>query len=457
MNIIVIGGGPGGYVAAIRAAQLGGSVTLIEKDSVGGTCLNRGCMPTKALLHSAHLYTQARTGEDRGVVCTGVSLDWGKVQESRAAVVARLTGGVRALIRANRIRLVTGEAMFVDAKTVSVDGQNYKADKIIIAAGGMPIIPPIPGIDGCNGCITSTQCLELDHVPESLAVIGGGVIGVELGYAYASFGSRVTIIEKENKLLPGMDAELVSMLTLQLKEKGIEVLTECEAASVCDENGGVCVKTRCNGEESRVQTEKVLICVGRKPDLQPLALDNAGIKVENGHIVCDDYMQTSADGVYAVGDCTGKAMLAHAAMAMGEIAAENIFGAGKIFNRELVPNCCYVGPEFAGIGMTEDEAVSAGYNVRIGRFPTAANGRSLVAGSTDGMVKVVLGADYGELLGVHILAPNATELIEQAGLAMRFELGADDFISNVACHPTVSEAVREAFMAADKKAIHNVN
>ena len=457
MNILVIGGGHGGYVAAIRAAQQGGSVTLIEKNSVGGTCLNRGCMPTKALLHSAELYTQARSSAGCGVVCGDVSLDWAKVQENRAAVVSRLTNGVRGLMRANRVKVISGEAKFTGPKTVEVDGQTLQADKIIIAAGGIPVTPPIPGIESVSACIDSTACLELDHVPESLLIVGGGVIGVELGYAYSCFGSKVTILEKLPGILPGTDAELAAMLAAQLKQTGIELVTDCQVLSVKEDGDGVEAIADCAGTERSFHAEKLLVCVGRKPDIAALQLDKAGIETADGHIVTDEYLETNVAGVYAVGDCTGKLMLAHAAMTMGEIAAENIFDAGREFCPDMIPVCCYVGPEFAGVGLTEEAAKEQGYEYKVGRFPTAANGRSLVSGSTDGMVKIIVGADYGELLGVHILAPNATELIHQAELAMRLELGAPDFIDNVTCHPTVSEAVREAFMAANGRAIHNVN
>lgn len=457
MNIIVIGGGPGGYVAAIRAAQLGGSVTLIEKNSMGGTCLNRGCMPTKALLHSAELYAQAGSSAGCGVVCGEVSLDWAKVQENRAAVVSRLTNGVRGLMRANRIKVISGEAKFAGPKTVEVDGQTLQADKIIIATGGSPVIPPIPGLDAVSACIDSTACLELEQVPESLLIVGGGVIGIELGYAYSCFGSKVTVLEKLPGILPGTDAELAAMLAAQLEQKGIELVTGCQVLSVRDVGDGVEAVADCAGTQRSFRAEKLLVCVGRKPDIAALGLDKAGIETADGHIVTDEYLETSAAGVYAVGDCTGKLMLAHAAMNMGEIAAENIFDAGKEFCPDMIPICCYVGPEFAGVGLTEEAAKAQGCEYKVGRFPTAANGRSLVSGSTDGMVKVIVGADYGELLGVHILAPNATDLIQQAELAMRLELGAQDFIDNVTCHPTVSEAVREAFMAADGRAIHNVN
>lgn len=454
---LIIGGGPGGYVAAIRAAQLGESVTLVEKDELGGTCLNRGCIPSKTLLHSAELYDNALNGSDCGVICEDVFLDWEKVQRRRADIVATLVGGIRGLMRANKIRVIQGTATFIGEKEISVNDEIIKADKIIIASGGVPVIPRIPGVAESSACIDSTDCLELEHIPESLVVVGGGVIGVELGYAYASFGSKVTILEKMPGILLGMDGELTAMLSKQLKNKGIKIYTECQVMSVEDCDGGAIVHATYEGIDMDLQAEKVLLCVGRKPEISQLGLENTSIVVENGHIKTSADLQTNVPGVYAIGDCTGKSMLAHAAMVMGEMAAENVAGDNKKFDGAIVPSCCYVGPEFAGVGLTEEKAMEQELDYRVGRFPTAANGRSLVAGHTDGMVKVIVGNTYGEILGVHILAPNAAELIEQAGLAMQMELTAEDFINNITCHPSVSETLREAVMAAEKKAIHMVN
>ncbi len=454
---VIIGGGPAGYVAAIRAAQLGGSVTLVEKDELGGTCLNRGCIPSKALLHSAELYDNAVNARDCGVICPDASIDWQKVQRRRADVVSKLIGGVRGLMKANKIRVIQGTATFVGEKEISVDDQIIKADKIIIASGSKPVVPRIPGTAESAACIDSTACLELDHIPESLLVVGGGVIGVELGYAYSSFGAKVIILEKMPVILSGMDGELTALLSTQLKNKGIDIYTDCQVMSVEDCAGGAIVHARYTGKEMDFQAEKVLLCVGRKPEVSQLGLENAGIVVENGYIKTSEDLQTNVPGVYAAGDCTGKSMLAHAAMAMGEIAADNAAGDNRKYDGAIIPSCCYVGPEFAGVGLTEEKALEQELDYRVGRFPTAANGRSLVGGHTDGMVKVIVSNSYDELLGVHILAPNAAELIEQAGLAMRMELTAAEFVDNITCHPSVSEALREAVMAADKKAIHIVN
>ena len=456
-SVLVVGGGPGGYVAAIRAAQLGAKVTLIEKDKVGGTCLNRGCMPTKAMLHTSEIYEAATHSADIGIIGADVRVDWEKIQRFRASTVEKLTSGVRTLFRANKIKLVEGEARFTGPKTVSVGNETYSAEKIIIAAGSSPIIPGIPGVRESRACMDSTDCLSLSHIPESLLVIGGGVIGLELGSVYLRYGTKVTVIEMQPKLLPGMDAELSDLVKAKLLREGMVIYTDSAVTKI--ENSETAARiTFCGPDgEKTMDAEKVLLAVGRSPATDGLNLATVGILTENGAIVTNERMETNVPGVYAVGDCTGKNMLAHAAMAMGEVAAENAMGGDRIFHPEDCPICAYVGPEFAGVGYTEERAKELGIAYKIGRFPTSGNGRSLVAGHTDGMIKILAGVKYGEILGVHILAPSATELIEEAALAIKLEVTLEEFTQTIHCHPTVSEAVRECGLAVDKKAIHIPN
>ena len=456
-SVLVIGGGPGGYVAAIRAAQLGAKVTVIEKDKVGGTCLNRGCMPTKAMLHTSEIYEAATNSAAIGIVGRDVAVDWEKVQGFRAATVERLTSGVRALFKANRVKLVEGEAVFTGPKTVSVGSESYTADRIIIAAGSRPIIPGIPGVKESGAVIDSTACLALDHIPESLLVIGGGVIGLELGSVYRRYGAKVTVVEMMPRLLPLMDGELTGILQGKLQGEGMEILTSSQVLSVEDTAAGARVTVRTPDGEKVCEVEKILLCVGRGPATEGLGLEKAGIAADKGFIQTNERMETSVPGVYAIGDCTGKLMLAHAAMAMGECAAENAMGGDRTFRPEESPSCAYVGPEFAGVGFTEEQAKELGLDYKVGKFPTAGNGRSLVAGHTDGMIKILAGSKYGEILGVHILAPSATELIEEAALAIRLEATLEEFTSTIHCHPTVAEAVRECALAVDGKAIHIPN
>ena len=451
-SVLIVGGGPGGYVAAFRAAQLGAKVTLIEKDKLGGTCLNRGCMPTKAMLHTSEIYEAATHSAEIGIIGADVQVDWAKVQDFRASVVEKLTSGVRALCKANKVKVVEGEAKFTGPKTVSVGSESYTADKVIIAAGSYPIIPGIPGVK--EYAIDSTAALSLDHIPESLLIIGGGVIGLELGSVYLRYGAKVTVVELQPKLLPGMDGELTAMLQAKLEGQGMEIYTSTAVEKVEKTASGLSVSCS-NGKSFAV--EQVLAAVGRGPATADLGLENTGVKVENGFIQTDEKMETCVPGVYAIGDCTGKLMLAHAAMAMGEVAAENAMGGERCFCPEQSPSCAYVGPEFAGVGYTEEKAKELGISYKVGKFPTSGNGRSLVAGHTDGMIKILAGEKYGEILGVHILAPSATELIEEAALAIRLEATLEEFTETIHCHPTVAEAVRECALTVDRKALHIPN
>ena len=452
-EILVIGGGPGGYVAAIRAAQLGGKVTLIEKSEIGGTCLNRGCMPTKALLHAAALYNESKNAENYGISFENVIVDWKRVQQFRKSVVSQLTNGVRSLLRANKVNVVFGEASFVSEKKIIVNDKEYTGDYIIIATGSSPIVPHIAGINS-ERSIDSTACIELSSLPKSLAIIGGGVIGVELGYVYSSFGAEVTILEKASTILPAMDKEISCILSDYLKKCGIKILTNCEVDAIEEIETDLAIKVDCRDRKEDVLAEKVFYCIGRQPQLGALNVEKAGIIIEDGQIKTDKNLQTNIKGIYAIGDCTGRQMLAHAAMQMGEIAAENIFGAGKSYDIDTTPSCCYVGPELAGVGLTEERAKSENIDYVVGRFPTIANGRSVVTGATGGIIKIIVGRQYGEILGAHILAANATEIIQQVTLAMKQELTVEELIENSACHPTVSEALREAALAVNKKSIH---
>ena len=456
-GVLVIGGGPGGYVAAIRAAQLGAKVTLVERAEIGGTCLNRGCMPTKALLHSSEVYELATNSADIGIIGRDVAVDWPRVQATRQSVSDKLTGGVRALMRANRITLVEGEAKFTGPKSVTVGDKSFKPEKIIIAVGSKPVMPGIPGLRECPACIDSTACLTLDHIPESLVVIGGGVIGVELGSVYRRFGSKVTVLELQERILPQMDGELAQLAKERLIAEGMDLRTGAKVTRVDTTTKGAAVHAEIGGQDTIFEAEKVLVCVGRSPNTEGLGLEKAGIALEGGFIKVDKRLETSVKGVYAVGDCSGRLMLAHAAMAMGEAAAENAMGGDAGFDEDMSPACAYVGPEIAGVGYTEERAKELGIDYIVGRFPTSANGRSLVSGCTGGLIKVLAGPKFGEILGVHILAPSATELIEEAALAIRLEATLDELTDTIHCHPTVAEALREAALAAQKRAIHIPN
>lgn len=461
-SVIVIGGGPGGYVAAIRAAQLGADVTLIEKNKLGGTCLNVGCIPTKALLHAAEIIEEMIHAEEYGIKVKSEGYDWKQVLAKKGAVVSQLVGGVTGLLKANKVKVVEGEASFAAAKTLSVkkkDGkaETLEADKIIIAAGSVPAIPPIPGVEGNPACIDSTGALSLENPPKSLLVIGGGVIGMELATAYNAFGTKVTIVEAMPKLLPMMDGELTAMLRGLMEKKGIEILTEAKVLSVGKAGTEAEVQVDIKGVKKAFQAEKVLVAVGRRTDTGALQLDKAGIRHDKGKIQVNAFMETNVKDVYAIGDCLGQIMLAHIASAQGELAAENALGHRANFDSKTNPSCVYTMPEFAGVGLTEEGAKEKGIDYGVGNFPLFANGKALIANGGVGAIKVLYGKKYNEILGIHILGPRATDMIGEAALAIGLEATLEEVINTIHAHPTVTEAVREAALAGEKRAIHIPN
>lgn len=457
-SISIIGGGPGGYVAAIRAAQLGAEVTLVERGKLGGTCLNAGCIPTKALLHTAELYEQAVAGAAHGVVCQPV-VDFSRVQARKQEVVDRLVGGVTRLLRSNRVTVLRGTARLTGARTVAVttaDGQTtLTPDRLILAVGSVPVMPPIPGIDSPQ-CIDSTGALALTEVPRRLLVIGGGVIGVEFATVYASLGSEVTIVELLEQILSPADAELAAIVRSGLVARGVRVLTGARVVSIADRGAAAAVEVTTDGGSEAIEAEKVLVSVGRRADTAALGLDDVGIVHDRGRITVDASQRTNVDGVYAIGDCTGGSMLAHVASAQGEVSAEHAMGHASAYDGRTSPACVYTNPEYAGVGLTEEQAKARGYDYVVGRFPLAANGKSLIVAG-DGMVKLIAGRRYGEILGVHMVGPRATDLIAEGALAIGLEATVDEFIGTIHAHPTVAEAMREAALAVQGRAIHVSN
>lgn len=459
-KIGIIGGGPGGYVAAIRAAQLGANVTIIEKDNMGGTCLNVGCIPTKALLHAATLYEEAKDGAHCGVMAD-VKIDFNKTQEYKAGIVKQLVGGVTGLMGANKIKIVSGEASFTAKDTLEVNGksgkQSLKFDKIIIATGSIPMMPPIPGIDS-KQCIDSTGALALKEVPKSMVVIGGGVIGIEIATLYSTLGTKVFVIEMMKEILPMMDGELTKTIKAELKKKGVEIITEAKVVGIKDNGAESAVQVETASGKKEFSGAKVLVSVGRKIASSALNLDKAGIKLaERGAIAVNDKMETNVNGIYAIGDCNGKIMLAHVASAQGEIAAENAMGHKAEFKAATNPSCVYTNPEFAGVGLTEEQAKAQGIDYVVGRFPLVGNGKALIMNGGTGMIKVIAGKKYKEIIGVHMVGPRATDLIAEAALAIGMEATVDELIDTIHAHPTVAEATREAVLAVDKRAIHMPN
>ena len=480
VKLAIIGGGPGGYVAAIRAAQLGAEVTLIEKNKLGGTCLNAGCIPTKALLHSAELLEEARHAHSYGIQVDVKGVDWSTVQAKKEAVVQQLVSGVTGLMKSNKIKVINGTASFVTANQLRIvktdpksgtvepelrgsqpqaDGsaETMNFDRIIIASGSVPAIPPIPGVKDNPACVDSTGALSLKTIPARMLVIGGGVIGIELATAYHAFGTKVTIVEALPKILPLMDGELAAALKKSMEKRGITIMTSVKVMSVKKSNNCSVVEVESEGKPSTLEADVVLVAVGRRTDTESLNLDKAGISHDRGRIKVNEYMQTNKPGVYAIGDCLGQVMLAHVASAQGEIAAENAMGHKASYNGSSNPSCVYTTPEFAGVGVTEEQAKEQKLDYVTGKFPLAANGKALIMNGGEGMVKVLAGREYNEILGVHILGPRATDLIAESALAIGMEATMEDIVAAIHAHPTVGEAVREAVMAAGKSAIHIPN
>lgn len=461
-HVVVVGGGPGGYVAAIRAAQLGGDVTLIEKANLGGTCLNVGCIPTKAMLHAAEFAKAPHEAEKWGVHLSLDKLDFNAVVAQKSAVCSKLTGGVAALLKSNKVRVVNAEARFVAPRKLSVhkaDGSSeiIEAERIIIATGSVPVIPPIEGLRESEYMIDSTGALNMTEVPESMLVIGGGVIGVELACAYRAFGSKVTIVEALTRICPTLDHELGDQLHKELEKQGIEIFTGYKVMRVVDKAGYAEVTAASETDTRTFQCAKLLAALGRRPYTDGLNLDACGIRYERSKVLVDECLQTNVAGVYAIGDCVGQIMLAHTASAQGEVAAENAMGAKTVYAPACVPSCFYTFPEVASTGLTEEQAKERGIAYHVGRFPLSANGRSLILNDGVGMIKVIIGDELNEVLGVHIIGPSASELVNEANLLITMEGTTEEDLLSVHAHPSVSEAIREAFLASEGRAIHIPN
>ena len=464
-SVIVIGGGPGGYVAAIRAAQLGAKVTVVEKQYLGGTCLNVGCIPTKCLLHSAELVEDIRNqGKEIGVEVEGVKVNFPQVIAHKNEISKKLTSGVAGLLKMNKVKKVDGEASFIGEKKLSVkkpDGstEEMTADAIIVATGSVNSVPPIPGIKENPNCIDSTGALSLEALPKTMVVIGGGVIGLELACAYAAFGTKITVVEAMDHMLPMLDGDLTKIGVAHMKKMGMEFNLECPVQSV--ESSPVGAKVVCKnkaGETVSFEAEKVLVAIGRRANTASLNLEAGKIENDRGRIIVNDRMETSVPGVYAIGDCVfGRAQLAHTASAMGEVAAENIMGIPAEYNEKTNPTCVYIEPEAASVGLTEEQCKAQGLEYKVGKFPMSANGKALILNGGEGLVKIIAGKEYGEILGMHIIGPRATDLIAEGALAIGEEMTLDEIIATIHSHPTVTETMREAALQAEKRAIHTSN
>lgn len=459
-DLIIVGGGPGGYVAAIRAAQLGMQVTLVERAALGGICLNWGCIPTKALLRNAEIYHLMQKGAEFGLHCDNLRFDFPQIIARSRQVADRLAKGVAFLMRKNKVQVVQGSARLAGAGAVSVhdaDGNataTLNAPNIILAAGARPReLPGLP-FDGSQ-VISSTEAMLLQDVPESLAIVGAGAVGVEFAYLYNTFGSRVTLIEMLPQVLPVEDREISAALQKALTEQGIDVFVESRVDGAEPEGSGLRLQVATPQGAQAVQADKVLVAIGVQGNVEGLGLDAAGVAVERGFVPVDAHCRTNVPGIYAIGDLNGQPCLAHVASAEGIAAVETIAGQDHPgVNYDNIPGCTYCHPQVASVGLTEQAAQEAGRNIRVGRFPFAASGKALAVGDSEGMVKVIFDADSDELLGTHIIGAEATDLIAEAGIARTLETTHYEVLNTVHAHPTLSEAIMEAVGDAYDEAIH---
>ncbi len=452
-DVAVLGGGPGGYVAAIRLAKLGKKAVLIEKDNVGGTCLNRGCIPTKALLHSAEVYEQALHAADYGVFVEGASYDYTKIAGKKDEVVGKLRGGIEFLLKKAGVDVIKGTGVVEAKGKITVDGkESVEADDIIIATGSKPSKVPIPGIDS-EGVVDSDGVLAFTQAPESLVIIGGGVIGIEFASLFNALGKKVTVIEMLPKILGNVDDDITQRTHTLLKKQGIDIFTSAKVTKI--EKGGT-VYFEMDGETKSVKAQTCVVAIGRSPVTSEIGLEALGLKMNRGFVEVDERMKTNVDGIYAIGDITGKAQLAHVASEQGLVAAHNIAGQDKRMRYDVIPACIYTRPEIASVGITEAAAKEKGINVKTGSFLPAANGKSMIAGEQSGIVKVVTDADTGEILGAHLMCHRATDMIAEVCAAMRAEGTIEELSDTVHPHPTVSEMIMEAAHDVHAMCVHKV-
>ena len=461
-DIAILGGGPGGYVAAIRAGQLGFNTVVIEKDNLGGICLNWGCIPTKSLLRNAEIYDQIKNhGEDFGIKATDLSFDFNRIIKRSRDISDRISKNVELLIKKNKVDRIRGFGMLKSNKTIEIldkEGKvidSVKADKIIIATGARPRnIPAIP-VDKKN-IITSTEAMILESQPKDLIVIGAGAIGIEFAYFYATLGTKVTIIEMLKHILPIEDEEVSVALEKNFKKRGIDILTSAMVEKAEVKGNKVNVTVNVNGEKKVISAEKVLNAIGVVGNVEGIGLEELGIQIEKNHIkVNKDNYETNVPGIFAIGDVIGPPWLAHVASAEGIHCVERIKGIHHpSINYDNIPGCTYCQPQVASVGLTESKAKENGYEIKIGKFPFMASGKAFAIGEREGFVKIIFDAKYGEILGAHIIGSEATEMIAEVTLARSLEATGESIIKTIHAHPTLSESIMEAAANAYGEAIH---
>lgn len=461
-DVVVLGGGPGGYVAAIRAAQYGMKTALIEKDEVGGTCLNRGCIPTKAMLHSCEILHEIKDAKRLGIEVSAPEMNIKKLYSFKDLMVKKHVGGVKSHLKRNGVEVYNGTGGFIDEHSLQVKGQESSSDTaqlisaehIIIATGSQPVIPPIPGLEKIDYW-TSTSLLEENReLPESMLIIGGGVIGTECATILNDLGVKVTILEMMNQLLPQMDVEVAHNLLQGLKKEGISIHTGVKVTSVSQQGSLKQCTVETNSGEQQIEAAELMLAVGRSPVTAIPGIENLPVVVSRRGIQVNNKLQTAVSHMYAIGDVNGKWQLAHAASADGIAAVDHIAGKTNHTNLDIVPSCIYTRPEIASVGITSSQAKERGYEVAEGSFPMAANGKATIVGETSGFVKIVSDARSGELLGAQIVGPRATDMIGELTVAMSAELTVEELGAAIHPHPTVSESIMEALHDIEGLAIH---
>lgn len=456
-RVIIIGAGPAGYVAAIRASQLGGEVILVEKEEVGGTCLNRGCIPTKSLLTSARILNLVKNAQKFGIEVEKTSFNFSRIMERKSKIVNQLRGGVHYLLKNYKVKLIKGKASFLNSQKIRIETDKEKEEiegrKIIIATGCEPSLPP--ELDTSNSLIlTSREILKLKTLPESLLIIGGGVIGCEFASIFSELGTKITLVEMMERLLPNEDKRISLIIEKIFREKGIRILTKTRFKKM--KRSGEEVKVQFdNGEE--VSINKVLFSTGRKPLTFDLHLQNANLKRnQKGYISVDEKMQTNISGVYAAGDITGEPLLAHKAFAEGIVAAENALGVPSKMDSKAIPNCIFTSPEIGTVGLTIEQAKERGINIKLGRFSFSSNGKAQIQNETTGFVQLIFEKKSGKILGGQIVGPEATNLIHEIVLSIKWGLTVENMANTFHAHPTLSETIMEAARSALKKPIHSI-
>ncbi|UII54780.1 dihydrolipoyl dehydrogenase [Cytobacillus spongiae] len=468
-DLVILGGGTGGYVAAIRASQLGLKTAIVEKGKLGGTCLHKGCIPSKALLRSAEVYATTKRGEEFGVMTSDVSLDFGKVQERKNKIINQLHGGVQHLMKQGKIDVFEGTGRILGPSifspmpgTISVEMNNGDENEmlipknVIVATGSRPRTLPGLDVDG-EYVMTSDEALAMESIPNSIIIVGGGVIGIEWASMLSDFGVEVTVIEYSDRIIPTEDKEISKEMQRLMKKRGVKIVTGAKVLpETLNKGEGVTISAEIKGEQKEFKAEKLLVSVGRQANVEGIGIENTDIVIDKGYIVTNEFMQTKESHIYGIGDVIGGLQLAHVASHEGILAVEHIAGENPSpMNYDLVSKCIYSSPEVASVGITEDQAKEQGYNVKVGKFSFRAIGKALVFGESDGFVKIVADKDTDDILGVHMIGPHVTDMISEAGLAKVLDATPWEVGHTIHPHPTLSEAIGEAALAVDGKAIHS--